>query len=106
MRLNRLQFGCFEFRSPHRLAQLGPRQFEVSLGRNQFFFAGCHVYLGRHPVRLNRKAGLDVVFNRCEQRRGRLLVMLGNVDLPQRVEHRLVRPDDVEDNLLVHRLRG
>ena len=106
MRLNRLQFGCLELRSTHRLAQLGPRQFQVSLGRNQFFFADCHIYLGRHPVRLDRQAGLDVVLNRCQQRRGSVLLMMGDVDFPLRVEHRLVRPDNVVDNLLVHRLGG
>jgi hypothetical protein len=30
--------------------------------------------------------------------------MLGDADLPLRVEHRLVRSDNVEDNLLARRL--
>ena len=32
--------------------------------------------------------------------------MLRDVDLPLRVKHRLERPDNVEDNLLVYRLGG
>src|SRR5271165_5260390 len=32
--------------------------------------------------------------------------MLGNVDLPMRIKHRLVSPDHAKDDLLIHRLGG
>ena len=101
VRLNRLQLSCFQVRCAHRLAQQRPRQFQVALRRNQLLLARGHINLGRHPVRLNRKAGLHVFIYRTQQRRCRLLLVLGDVNLPLRVQHLLVGRYNAEHDLLV-----
>ena len=104
MRLNRFELRGLNIRRTHCLAQLDPRQFQIALGRNQLLFASGPIHEGRHPVRFHRKAGLDMLLNRVQQGLGSLLFMLGDIDLPLRIEHRLVRRHNSHHNLLVYRL--
>ena len=91
MRLNRLQLGCFRSGAPIASRNCGPCQFQVSLRRNQLLFARGYIHLRRHPIRLDSKTGLHVIVHRTQQRRRRLLLVLGDFNLPLRIEHLLVR---------------